>query len=248
MPATSEKKVTEKTPKKIATKIAIATFVKTPGMSPIKTRLAADIGAAKALEFYITSLGQTFNCIEDVKKLAADVHGAEDAHLSEDNTGIKKQPISIEAFWAVAEEAALENPFWSKWPRRLQGGGGLGERLNRVYSELQREFDIVALYGADSPHVPAQRLWNGLQQVVAGTADTVVGPTEDGGFYFLASSLPVQPEVWTSVTYSAPTTLEQLKKRWPGPMQHLETDYDVDTVEDLTRLALEAAVFEKFKN
>jgi hypothetical protein len=29
-------------------------------------------------------------------------------------------------------------------------------------------------------------------------------------------------------------------------MAQMEADYDIDTVEDLTRLALEAAVFEKF--
>ncbi len=35
---------------------AIAIFVKTPGLSPVKTRLAATIGEEKAKEFYLLSL------------------------------------------------------------------------------------------------------------------------------------------------------------------------------------------------
>jgi glycosyltransferase A (GT-A) superfamily protein (DUF2064 family) len=40
-------------------KLPLAVFVKTPGLSPIKTRLAASVGEQKALEFYRRSLRVT---------------------------------------------------------------------------------------------------------------------------------------------------------------------------------------------
>ena len=47
--------------------VAVVTFVKTPGKSPIKTRLAKQIGVTRALEFYITSLNETYKTIETLK-------------------------------------------------------------------------------------------------------------------------------------------------------------------------------------
>lgn len=195
-------------------KIAIVTFVKTPGMSPIKTRLAASIGRAEALQFYVQSLGATYKMIEDLRLLVPHV-----------------QP-----YWALAEKQALGSVFWEKWPQLWQGDGGLGERIAHVHSTLRESFDVVALYGADSPHIPAERLADGLRMIISGDAQTVVGPTEDGGFYFLASSLRVSADVWRKVTYSCEQTLAELKNAWPDEMRELVKDFDVDTLEDLRRL------------
>lgn len=195
-------------------KVAFATFVKTPGMSPIKTRLGASIGEAKALEFYIESLGRTHQLMKDWQAVDPRLH----------------------PFWAVAEKSALGALFWQKWPQIWQGEGGLGERIARVYTELKKDFDILALYGADSPHVPLDRLRRGIELLISGDASTVVGPTEDGGFYFLASTLRVPLEIWTQVRYSSEHTLSDLKAVWPKPMRDIETDFDVDNVDDYTRL------------
>jgi glycosyltransferase A (GT-A) superfamily protein (DUF2064 family) len=194
-------------------KIAIATFVKTPGMSPIKTRLASGIGAQQALQFYIESVGHTYKLIESLKP-----------------------QFQCEAYWAVAEKQAVGSIFWQKWPQVWQGEGELGDRLARVYSELKKSYDVVAFLGADSPHLPAERLSQGLRELVHGQADTVIGPTEDGGFYFLASRLIVEPHVWKNVTYSTTETLSQLKSHWPGRnIKSLAVDFDVDTTEDYNR-------------
>jgi glycosyltransferase A (GT-A) superfamily protein (DUF2064 family) len=208
--------------------VAVVTFVKTPGKSPIKTRLAKEIGVTRALEFYITSLNETYKTIETLKSETKD--------------------ISVTAYWAVAEEASMKNPFWAKWPCVSQGEGGLGARIAKVYTELREKHDVVVLFGADSPHITSSRLQAAILPVVSGEVSTCVGPTEDGGFYILASSLKIPAKTWQSVTYSETDTLEQLKKVWPAPWLEIEKDYDVDTLEDLTRLAVEDAVFNKFQN
>ena len=46
--------------------IAIAIFVKTPGISPIKTRLAASIGQQKAEDFYRLSLKSLVSTLKEI--------------------------------------------------------------------------------------------------------------------------------------------------------------------------------------
>ncbi len=195
-------------------KIAIATFVKTPGMSPIKTRLARDIGEHEALSFYVESLGRVFNTIENLKQK---------------NSGITP-------YWSLAEKQAMGGIFWKSWPQIWQGEGSLGERISKVYTELKKKYDIVVLFGADTPHVTVDRLWQGLMPIISGQEKSTVGPTEDGGFYFLASSLEVPSDVWTQVTYSSHNTLRELKSVWPGNMLEIATEFDVDTGKEYQRL------------
>ena len=195
-------------------KIALATFVKTPGMSPIKTRLGQTIGTAAALEFYVKSLAATYETVSAVKN-----------------------HFAIAPYWAVAEKQALGAIFWQKWPQIWQGEGGLGDRLARVYTELKKQYDVVGFYGADSPHIKSEELVSALMQIKNEETSTVVGPTEDGGFYFLASRLPVTSEVWTSVEYSQNTTLQQLLNKWPDShVKKMNTHFDIDTDKELERL------------
>ena len=45
-------------------KIAIAIFVKTPNVSPLKTRLAASLGKEKSLHFYKLSLNSIVSTLK----------------------------------------------------------------------------------------------------------------------------------------------------------------------------------------
>lgn len=58
---------------------------------------------------------------------------------------------SITAYWAIAEERAYQSNYWSGLENIYQGVGKLGERLNKVYSELYNKYDVVFFFGADSP-------------------------------------------------------------------------------------------------
>src|SRR5260221_460144 len=107
---------------------AIAVFVKTAGVSPVKTRLAASIGQEKAENFYSLSV----KAIEaTLKKLSA-------------------KDSNVVPYWAVAEKEALEVSRWSGFRRIFQRDGTLGHRLFSVYSELLKKHSTVLLIGADS--------------------------------------------------------------------------------------------------
>ena len=103
---------------------ALAIFVKTPGLSPIKTRLAAGIGPAAAAEFYTLA-------VQTVAEVAA--------------------ASSLAPYWAVAESEGPQHPRWAGCPTVAQGEGGLGARLDHVFRTLQARHGSVLLIGADSP-------------------------------------------------------------------------------------------------
>ena len=61
----------------------------------------------------------------------------------------------------------------------------------------------------------------------------------DGGYYLFAGRAPIAKNIWTSVTYSAADTAEQLLTQLPAPTALLDCITDVDTVEDLAILERE---------
>jgi len=200
---------------------AIVVFVKTPGFSPIKTRLAASIGQFEAEFFY---------------KLAV-------ATLAETLNKLKKTRPNLEVFWAVAEQQALGQELWQGFPCIVQGEGSLGQRLEHVYQEMIDSFDSVILIGADSPHLDPQVLEFSLtvldnaEQLTKG--NFVVGPARDGGFYLFGSSLKLSTKFWQQIRYETETAGSDLVQACLGlgQLEILEPELDVDTKEDLELLA-----------
>ena len=89
---------------------AIAIFVKTPGLSPVKTRLAATLGREAAEAFHLAS-SQSVSSVAQSLGRQADIKG----------------------YYAVAEETALNHSYWEDMPCLWQGEGGLGERMAHIY-------------------------------------------------------------------------------------------------------------------
>lgn len=198
---------------------AVAIFVKTPGLSPVKTRLAQTIGREAAEEFYRLSA----RAVEAVVR-----HAAEDGRLT--------------PYWAVAERDGLEHPLWQGFARVAQSGGGLGERLAHVYDELIRRHEFVLFLGADSPQVSAGTLREATDALGdAGGRSFVLGRSHDGGFYLFGGSGQLPSQVWREVPYSQPNTAEELARRLRriAPVVELPNLCDVDCAEDLLRLRVE---------
>ncbi|MGH8147869.1 MAG: TIGR04282 family arsenosugar biosynthesis glycosyltransferase [Rhodanobacteraceae bacterium] len=192
---------------------ALAIFVKTPGHSPIKTRLAATLGARATIEFH---------------RLAA-CAVAEVAQT----VGAGLQP-----YWAVAELTALDDLQWRSLPRIWQGEGALGDRLHYVYARLHRTHDHVLLVGADAPQLTSILLRRAIH-ALDGDARFVLGEARDGGFWLFGARAPIAGEVWRAVGYSRHDTAAQLRKALGmgdgGPV--LPTLTDVDRASDLEGLA-----------
>lgn len=187
---------------------AAAIFVRTPGLSAIKSRLAAQIGTDAAEELYGLALG----C---ARELAA---------------GLKEEGAQV--VWAVAEEEGATHPLWrdTGLPAMHSGAGGLGECLHNVYSTLRAEADTVLLLGSDAPQLTAAGLRPAWEQTKSAYA---VGPAPDGGFYLFAGREDIDAAVWREVEYSTASTLQQLEQRLAVPLERLQAEPDFDDVASL---------------
>ncbi len=206
---------------------AIAVFVKTPGLSPVKTRLAATIGTAAAEQFYVL-------CTEAIQETL--------------ETATKT--LNIVPFWAVGEEAGLSHPLWQGFEALYTGEGGLGERQHHIYQRLLAKYQRVILIGADSPQLSSSHLNDAIEALdIYGSDSTsfALGPAVDGGYYLLAGRAAIARDIWTNVTYSAADTGEQLLSQLPSKTALLEPITDVDTIEDISALKRELPA-ENFRN
>lgn len=196
---------------------AIAIFVKTPGFSPVKTRLASSIGTSAAERFHLLSA----KAIESVVSHASQTDG------------------TLTPYWAVAEKEALDSPHWKSFQTIWQGEGTLGERLSRVYDELIQRHSFVIFIGADSPHVTSHLLRESASTLAQAKGSIfLMGRADDGGFYLFGGSSPIPRQVWLDVPYSVATTASELAKRVEtlGHIKELPQLLDVDTVDDLAKL------------
>lgn len=188
----------------------LAVFVKTPGLTPLKTRLAAGIGVQAAEEFYRLS------CLALEETL--------------------QSSAGLQAYWALAEASseAFEYPLWARLPRLPQGEGQLGLRLDSIYRQLLTRHSQAILIGADTPHLPKAYIESAMQKASEG--GFVVGPADDGGFYLFAGTRPIPPEVWTSVGYSCESTLHELLAALgtEEAVTFLPPLRDIDSAEDLS--------------
>lgn len=200
---------------------ALAIFVKTPELSPVKTRLAASVGPEKSREFYERSLVATRSL---AKKMKENIPG-------------------LQVYWAVAERAGVSAERWADFPVIFQGEGGLGARLDFVYRELLSRHQFVCFIGADSPHLYSHDLEQGILITAKNLRNKfVIGETLDGGFYFFGGSFPVPPGAWVSVEYSTVNTSSQLISalHQVGKIEFIRKNFDIDTGEDLNRLREES--------
>lgn len=190
---------------------ALAIFVKTPGLSPIKTRLAAGIGETDAGEFY----GLAIRAVEAAARSAME---------------------DLVPYWAVAEAQALAHPLWCGLPSLAQGEGQLGQRLDHVYATLLARHGSVLMIGADSPQLTGADL-----RLAARSLDPfAMGRAEDGGFWLFGGAVPIASEIWQGVPYSTEQTADRLLAAIEplGPTRLLPCLHDVDRAADLQSLAL----------
>lgn len=161
---------------------AVAIFVKTPGRSQVKSRLAADCGATLAIDWYrraAAAVGAVARCWQQASPARS-------------------------AYWAVAEPGAAHE--WPGLPVIEQGTGGLGARMAAVHAQLVERHGAGMLIGADAPQVTPDLLHDAGQWLASGSPRLVIGPAADGGFWLFGGNRAVPRERWDAVTYSAAGT------------------------------------------
>ncbi|MDT8437807.1 MAG: DUF2064 domain-containing protein [Wenzhouxiangellaceae bacterium] len=193
--------------------VAVAIFVKTPGLSPVKTRLARTLGRHDAEQCYQRSVA----CV------AAAVRASR-----------------LSGYWAVAETEGRAHPLWREFPVIEQGEGGLGERMHAVYSALLQQHEAVMLLGADAPQLQAAELLQAASWLRADADRYVLGPARDGGFWLFGGNRPVARERWLQVAYSRADTAVKFEQSLAvDGWRRLALHSDLDEARDLVQVRAE---------
>lgn len=178
--------------------LGLAIFVKTPGRSPVKTRLWPAIGADAARALHRDS--------------ALAVAAA--ATLLEVEGRLR-------AYFAVAELARDDDASeaWRELPCLAQGPGGLGERMARVSSILLERHGAAVLVGGDVPQLTPATLRSAVETLAGDRADVVLGPSEDGGFWLVGSRIELPPATWTAPRYGTARAMDDFRAALPGGLR-----------------------------
>lgn len=195
---------------------AIAVFVKTPGLSPVKTRLASKLGKRAAESFHLASAQSVSSVVQELSKLT-----------------------DIQSYFAVAEQEAVNHSYWQDLLCLWQGDGGLGERMAHIYQALLVKYDFVILVGADIPQMTAADLLEASDWLIHKEQSRLVfAPSVDGGFWAFGGNCNIPQNIWTDVIYSEADTGAQFFNRIEplGDIKTLNLLRDVDEVSDLLPL------------
>lgn len=190
----------------------LAIFVKTPMLSPVKTRLWPALGREAAVHVYDA-------CVDAVESVALQAVAAD----------------ALTAYFAIAEPASPAHARWRALPSVTQCDGGLGARMAGVYASLRERHGAALLIGADAPQLRAELLMEAATWLDAHAPRLVIGSAHDGGFWLFGGNVALEADAWAQVEYSRPDTAARFVEVFAdrGAWRRLDTLHDLDTAEDL---------------
>jgi rSAM/selenodomain-associated transferase 1 len=195
-------------------------FARLPEPGKVKTRLAAEVGDARALAVYEAMLREVLGTI-----------------------GASTPETEIEMLWppTPAASGALLRRAFGQHATAMQTGATLGDRLSMAFSErffFHRTEKIVAI-GVDDPLLPRELLDHAF--ALLDSCEYVVGPAEDGGYYLIGCrALSFEPEVFRGIAWGTPAVLAETIRKIAATGRTcavLPQRSDIDTAEDLERYA-----------
>ncbi len=158
-------------------------FIKNPEKGRVKTRIAATVGANRALEIYEQLLATT-------KIISSGV------------------PCQKHLYYS---DFIDENDSWPKvsFFKHSQMGGNLGDRMRNAFMEIFEWHSLkkkkVLIIGSDCPEIDSSVIENAFYKLDKN--DFVIGPTFDGGYYLLGMK-EFRPQVFENVAWSTDSVLK----------------------------------------
>lgn len=173
----------------------------------VKTRLAAEIGAEKALEVYQHLLLYTREVT---------------------------QTLSVSKY-VYYSDFIPRHDIWTeqRFQQRLQSGIDLGERMHHAMVEVMKEYKKVVLIGSDVADLDAQTLHQAFQTLEY--VETVIGPAKDGGYYLIGCKESV-PDLFSHMEWSNSMVFQNTLTRllqFKLNFRMLSRKTDIDTRSDL---------------
>lgn len=184
-------------------------FAKLPEPGLVKTRLAASTSPAWAAQVAAAFLADTVELLAHVEARRVLAFAPADAH---------------DFFAAMVGDRFELTP---------QSDGDLGRRMAMFFAvQLQGGTHAVVLLGTDSPTLPIAHVHQAFDALES--ADVVLGPATDGGYYLIGCAGHVPP-IFDDIAWSGPRVLAQTTTRLAEAglrLALLPPWYDVDTLDD----------------
>jgi rSAM/selenodomain-associated transferase 1 len=204
----------------VTTTNVLLTVAKRPAPGQTKTRLTPPLSPAQASTLYECFLRDTLDLIRrtpQVQRVIAFLPPDERTYFAE-----------------LAPDFELI----------VQEGEDLGARLDNALTWfLQQGYERAVIMDSDSPTLPVTTL-RAAFDALAGEADVVLGPCEDGGYYLIGLKRPA-PRLLREVRMSTPQVTADtlaLAKAEGLRIALLPTWYDIDEGSSLVRLLDELAI------
>jgi rSAM/selenodomain-associated transferase 1 len=187
----------------------LGVFAKHPLAGAVKTRLAAATDAAWAGHVAAALLADTLNRVATIQATRV----------------ISFAPAEARDWFTSAAAGRFE--------LEPQFEGDLGQRLQTfIARQQQRGAEAVVVIGTDSPTLPIAFIEQAFAQLA--TADLVIGPACDGGYYLIGCG-PQLPPIFDRITWSSASVLAESVARLRDSewrLALLPPWYDVDTLAD----------------
>jgi len=183
-------------------------FLKNPVLGKVKTRLAATIGADKALEVYQLLLERTQEITEQL-------------------------PFDKVVYYS---DAIMVDDIWHQnlYKKEVQQGNDLGEKMQQAFAQgFAQGYKYICLIGSDCYELSDEVITDALEKLQ--TVDLVLGPCLDGGYYLIGLKT-LHPEFFQNKKWSTDSVLQdtlQDAKNKKITFALLPTLTDVDEEKDL---------------
>ena len=196
---------------------ALLVFCRAPVLGAVKTRLAATVGAPRALQIYRAMLRDCFD-------LAGALAPAATAVACFTPDGAFDENSELRALWNGAH-----------YPQR---GADLGARMLHGLDDARaRGHERAVIIGSDAPDLSLDYLREAFAQLRQN--DVVVGPSYDGGFVLIGAARPVSPAIFAGITWSRADVCARLQANLRAQKLSyalLDERHDVDEIADLQAL------------
>lgn len=159
-------------------KEALIVFLKKPVEGKVKTRIGTAVGHSTAVAIYDKLLKKTADVVNGLRQ---DVFIFSDVHF--------------------------DIPYFEKYIPKLQEGDGLGQKMCNSFSEVFKlGFQKVGIIGTDCFDLSTEVINDNFNELL--NTDFVLGPSLDGGYYFLGMS-KLSEEVFENIDWSTDKVLQQ---------------------------------------
>jgi rSAM/selenodomain-associated transferase 1 len=180
----------------------LVVMARRPRAFAVKSRLAAEIGAAQAIRFYRTNLARLLR-------------------------GVGRDPRWTTVLAVTPDTAVSDLALPGGIARIGQGPGDLGARMQRIMEAMPP--GPVAIVGSDIPGVRPAHIEAAFR--LLGRHDAVFGPAADGGYWLVGlKRRPRIPRIFAGVRWSSEHALADTLANCRGlPAAMAETLTDIDT-------------------